>query len=411
MRPRWWTPLLAALLLVLGCALGAEAQTPRTAFDAIYPPQQIPLAFDHAVHVGKAKASCNDCHASVKTSVRVQDRNLPAEKVCFDCHDVLEEPIAEADPPAECKTCHPGYVPVMPEGIPKDETSKATPHPPPVEMPPAALKFGHKLHLERGIECDACHRGIAQAGLGTREHLPWMDQCTGCHDGRSAPDRCDTCHLSKPDGRLVTNLPGGKLLPRGKFRDDDHTGDIVRNHGAAARADAAYCANCHMESECATCHLSGPKPLSIHAADYILTHAPEARRNDPSCESCHRQQTFCRDCHVRSGVSDTVGSLYFSAAGNATGRFHPEGFVAPLGAVPTAAHHKFEARKNLRQCVGCHQESTCVQCHGVQASPAIRANPHPPGFRSQCDRALRQNDRGCVKCHESRAALEIMCGR
>ena len=400
--------VLAALFAAVSAAL---AQTPRTALDAVYPPQSIPLAFDHALHLTKAKSTCGDCHASVKTSVRASDRNLPEERVCLDCHDVLEEPIEKADPPAECKTCHPNYVPTFPAGVDRDETSKATPHPPRVVIPAPAIKFGHKLHLDRGIECSACHVGIESAGLGTRAHLPMMDQCTSCHDGRQAPSRCDTCHLATPDGRLVTDLPHGKLVPRGLFRNDDHSGDFVRSHGPAAKADAAYCANCHKEQECVSCHLSGPKPLSIHAGDFVLTHGPEARRNDPSCESCHRQQSFCRDCHVRSGVSDQPGALYFSAADNATGRFHREGFVAPLGGIPTPAHHKFEARKNLRQCVSCHQESTCVQCHSVQASAAIRANPHPPGFRAQCDRALRQNDRGCVKCHESRAALEVMCGQ
>ncbi len=388
----------------------ARAQD-RGPFDAIYPPQQIPLAFDHAVHLAKAKADCKDCHASVSTSVRTADRNLPEEQACLDCHDVLEENPEQASPKAACSTCHPGYVPTFPEGVPRDQTKAATPHPPRVELGTAALKFSHQSHLQRGITCDRCHVGLEKASLGTRDHLPMMDQCTSCHDGRQASSKCATCHISLPDGRLQTALPTGTLLPRGLFRNDDHAGDFARTHGPAAQADSESCAACHTPKMCGACHTGKVKPLSIHAADYILTHPAEARRDDPTCSTCHRAQTFCVDCHVRSGVTDQSGPLMFNAAGNATRSFHPPGFVDSLGGVPSSAHHKFEARRNLKVCVGCHQEESCTRCHAVDAPAYLRASPHPQGFSRHCGRALRDNDRGCVKCHGSRAALEAMCER
>lgn len=388
----------------------AEAQpTLRGPLEAIFGEQRLPLAFDHALHLGKAKMQCDECH-DVAKSTRPSDRNLPLEQACLDCHDVTEENPEKASPPAACATCHPGYHPTFPAGVPLDETSKATPHPPAVVMPAASLVFSHQAHLSRGTTCDVCHKGVAQAGLATVDHLPMMDDCLTCHDGDRAPATCATCHVARADGVLVTSLPGGKLAPRGLFRNDDHRGDFARTHGPAAKADAAYCRNCHTESECSKCHTGHVKPLTIHAADYILTHPPEARRDDPQCSKCHRLQTFCRDCHLRSGVTSVVGTGFgFRDAANAGGLadFHSATFK---GDVTSPDHHMYEARRNLRQCVGCHQESDCVRCHAtLDKGGSSMRSPHPADFEKRCGRILRVNDRACRQCHSNMAELEAAC--
>lgn len=402
-------------LLLLGFALAlvatpaAAQHTQRSPLTAVFGEQTIPLAFDHALHLGKAKMQCDECH-DVAKSARPSDRNLPPERTCFDCHDVTEESPEKASPPAACATCHPGYTPTFPPDTALDETAKASPHPPAVEFPTPSIVFSHQAHLTRGAACDACHKGVAQAGLATLEHMPMMDDCLACHDGKTAPATCATCHTARPDGVLITSLPGGKLTPRGLFRNDDHRGDFARSHGPAAKADAAYCKNCHTESECSKCHTGHVKPLTIHAADYILTHPPEARRDDPQCSKCHRLQTFCRDCHLRSGVTAAVNTgLGFRDAANAGGlaNFHSATFK---GDVTSPDHHMYEARRNLRQCVGCHEENDCLRCHATLARGGSSSNsPHPGGFERVCGRILKVNDRACRKCHTDMAALAAEC--
>lgn len=382
--------------------------TRRGPLEAIYGQQEIPLAFDHAVHLGKAKMKCEECH-DVARSVRPSDRNLPPERTCLDCHDVLDEQPEQANPKAACSTCHPGYEPVFPPGVERDDTLKATPHPAPVLFPTPSIVFSHQAHLGRGAACDDCHKGVATAGLATLEHMPMMDDCLACHDGRAASAACTTCHLARPDGVLVTDLPGGKLVPRGLFRNDDHRGDFARSHGPAAKADADDCAACHTESECAKCHMGNIKPLSVHAADYILTHPPEARRDDPQCSKCHRLQTFCRDCHLRSGVTTATGTgLGFRDPGNAGGMadFHTVAFKAD---VTSALHHRYEARRNIRQCVACHQENDCTRCHASIEAGGRGLNPHPAGFARNCRRLLELNDRACRQCHTDLSALKAAC--
>jgi hypothetical protein len=323
--------------------------------------------FSHRVHAGQ---DCVACHANAAASVRAAERARPPASACAGCHaaGTVEVPVAPA--------------------------------------PPASILFGHRPHLARGIGCTRCHPGDEPA-------MPTMDTCTSCHDGRAAPGRCDTCHPALPDGRLRTTLPEGRLLPTGRVGGLlDHRGDVVRQHGPAARADRDGCADCHAEADCVRCHASTLRPVEIHAGDYILTHPPEARRDDPHCGACHRTQTFCIDCHQRSGIGTVPGEPGFFGASSARARrFHPPGWVDFARGAPGSQQHAWEARRNLRACVGCHEESTCVACHSPGATAVLRASPHPPGFSRYCGRTREANERGCLTCHGTREALDRACAR
>lgn len=391
-----------AAALVAPAITVAEAD-PADLSEAVYPPQAIPLRFSHRIHVRKVGLDCLACHGAVQTSVRTADRNLPPEAVCLGCHRAGEAPASTPGPAPPtgaarppCATCHPGHETAGP--------------PPAVVMPPAALKFGHGPHLARGIPCARCHAGVEDADLATRAHLPSMASCLGCHDGREAPARCATCHPSGPDGQLVIDLPGGRLVPTGRTGGADHRGDVARTHGPAAAADRDACLACHSEPECARCHAAGALPPEIHTADFLRTHPAAARRDDPPCGTCHRLQTFCVDCHLRSGLGTEPGRPgVFPGRDGRAATFHPPGWTDYQGGAPGAGHHAYEARRNLRVCVGCHEESTCIRCHSAGATARLRASPHPPGFRRHCGAARAANDRGCLKCHGTRAALDRVC--
>lgn len=391
----------------------------------IFGDQQIPLRFFHDKHLAE-DIDCVTCHENAEDSLSSSDVLVPVglegEEMCTNCHDV--DSGAEAEPPSACVTCHfDGYEPKMPEGAALTETSKATVRPELIHIPVPNLKMNHKVHAAQGIECGRCHGDLGQIQVATRANaLPLMNTCLECHDGRTAPSECRTCHLARPDGRLVTDFPAGELMPAGRYRNDGHDDGYLRNHAQTAKNDEAYCANCHQEKFCLDCHNGVARPLKIHPNNWILTHPISARRNNPTCTSCHRTQSFCTECHKRTQV---VPVAEFQTGGQGqgfnTGRFvgfHPPGWVnEPGGATwvsgkPFARgpnHHSFQAQRNIRTCAACHTERTCVACHAETGFGAGSRgiNPHPPGWAGsrKCRTLQAGNPRVCAKCH----VLERKC--
>ncbi|TNF30154.1 MAG: cytochrome C [Deltaproteobacteria bacterium] len=362
----------------------------HTASPLVIPDQEIPLRFSHEAHLAGGKMQCVDCHRAALGSVRAKDVNLPRESVCLDCHDI-EAP--DAKPQARCETCHPGYVPRWRPGKSQTRTSHVENHPPAVRLPEPHLKFNHKIHVERGITCARCHGDMSKHQLATRENaLPVMGTCLACHDGKQAPDACTTCHVAAPDGRVQTDLPGGKLAPAGWYHQDAHDDDWLRTHRFAASVGDGHCAACHTENECMDCHNGVRKPLKVHPNNWALMHPVAARKNVPDCASCHRSQTFCADCHQLAQVSPDAPNRPPDAV-----RFHPDGWVDAQGR-RGANHHAFEAQRNIRSCASCHTEDTCMECHSVKT---LGVNPHPPGFvgSGACERMAAKNARVCTRCH------------
>jgi len=160
-------------------------------------------------------------------------------------------------------------------------------------------------------------------------------------------------------------------------------------------------AACHDRSECVACHQGVVKPLEFHPANYLLTHAVEARRGKPDCTACHRTQSFCVGCHEREGIG-TRGDTQYNAVDPARA-FHPPGWASTSGGRNL---HAGEARRNLTSCTSCHRETDCLACHSAQPG-GPRASPHPAGWRSsaRCKALDRGNRRMCLRCHIAQSEL------
>jgi hypothetical protein len=239
--------------------------------------------------------------------------------------------------------------------------------------------------------------------------------------------RCGACHITLPDGRLKVNLASGgpvatavagKLVPSGSLRGfDAHTPSFRTDHKIAGR-DESYCLTCHRRSECLDCHAGTVRPLDIHPSDYVSMHGIDARRNVPDCSSCHRNQTFCVGCHQRTGVaSDPSGGLPGQQPRNPFGTgtgvkaFHPPGWARDSAggviATPRPSSHSFQAKRNIRSCVSCHREETCLECHsadparGVKLPSGLGFSPHGASFAGsgKCRALAARNRRVCLKCH------------
>lgn len=414
----------------------------------IYPDQTIPLRFSHKSHLGRDIA-CDSCHPAALTSTSSRDRLLPTEEDCAVCH-----PIDRTDPykkttsaPAACATCHVGVPkeagPETPAAGKDFEALVAR-----IVIPEPNLKFNHKQHLDKQIPCATCHGDMSKVDLATRAQLPTMAQCLSCHDNRmqssskatasppaTAADptrpvdkkpgmlsgrvsrgpspRCGTCHLQQPDGLLATRFPSGVLAPSGTLRGDIHGMDWKRNHRQPALNDPEYCATCHSQNWCQSCHNGVVRPLDLHGGDYVSRHSIEARRNQPDCGSCHRRQTFCLGCHERLGVvahSSLPGSPPVSAFfPGSSRRFHPDGWASPTAG---PGHHSWEAQRNLRTCTSCHREETCIDCHSSLPGGRFAVGKSPHGLdwigSGRCQSIQSRNPRVCLKCHRD-GTTQLSC--
>jgi cytochrome c7-like protein len=382
---------------------------PPGAFDAdrgpspaVFPPQKLTLRFNHKFHVGDQKLKCETCHKGAVSSQSVQDVLTPKGATCDACHGSdhsnLNAVKGGDEDMGKCNFCHLGY-----RAGDGNKVAKFS-------IPRPNMVFNHKKHVDRNIKCQQCHGDVEELELATRDQMPRMRGCFGCHqrtdasrgDARSA---CDTCHIkggAQEGGRIKTAFASGVMQPPRWLRNAQHTPDFIQRHKMVAANDSQFCANCHKEDFCVACHDGRVRPRSVHPSDYLNMHAVEARLATQRCTSCHREQSFCLGCHQRLGVS-----MSGPAGVRDAGRFHPpksEWSDAPR----RPGHHSMEAMRNLNACVSCHIERDCVVCHGGQGIGG-GFNPHLGGFSGSCATQFRRNPRPCYVCHEPGASVLERC--
>jgi hypothetical protein len=379
---------------------------------AIFPPQRITIRFNHKWHSQTVGVQCTTCHAA-RDSDSAKDRLFPTPTTCDGCHGTdhsnLDAVLPGSATRGQCAFCHLGYAP-------SDGNHVAQ-----VDVPRPNLNFTHKKHLGQGIKCAQCHGDVSQLELATRDQLPRMAGCFGCHQSsdasrHAAKSACTTCHLRElgegehvaaetlqsTGGRMRTVFATGVLKPPQWLHDSQHTPDWIQRHREVAAADSQFCANCHTEDYCTNCHDGRVRPRSIHPADYISMHPVEARMATQRCTSCHQEQSFCLTCHMRLGITMSGPSGV-----KESGRFHPP--KSTWSEVPVGpGHHAFEAERNLNACVSCHTERDCVACHGG-AGIGGGFNPHNAGFMARCSTQFRRNPRPCLVCHEPGEATLAEC--
>lgn len=396
------------------CARCHDGRVRPTVDWSIPPARSANLEFSHRVHAA-ASVGCAACHASSSASDRMAVV-MPQVERCLDCHGKTPHFASET----RCETCH----------------APLTTAP---QVPVAAIA---------AYAMPDDHRDAAFVHAHGEAAIATPNRCGVCH----ARDSCERCHLNgtrvpaidalAPDARvqsLVAGKPGAWPAPA----DHSHR-DWPFAHGAAARADAASCANCHVQSSCTGCHaelppagldvlpalaatdrrgvqLAGARPPHhppgfdlhhataaatrtlrcdachsesscagcheaafepvFHPRDYRDRHAAEVYARDTDCASCHSTEGFCRDCHASAGIA-TVDSR--------TSAYHD---AHPLWLLD----HGRAARQSLESCASCHQQTDCLQCHSARSG--WRIDPHGPDF--DADRMGDRSLESCAVCHFS----------
>jgi hypothetical protein len=304
------------------------------------------IKFSHQYHIEEAAIECGSCHPAASTSTFSSENLLGGKADCAGCHDVQDTD--------DCLKCH------------IDNTKLVK-----FENPVREVIFSHELHVTgQGMQCETCHAGLEKVAFSGKENMPSMATCNTCHNDREVTNTCEACHTN-----FTSLLPPDHLLS-----------DFTRNHRDMTRLGAleTSCQTCHTEASCQECHQgaglkafsprdrvtdAGPRRSTwdspdqtvlqnVHSLNYRFTHGIDAKARQADCASCHSTQTFCADCHSAGG---NITQIRFKPASHSVAGF------TTLGAGTGGGLHALEARRDIENCMSCHdvegRDPSCFTCH------------------------------------------------
>ena len=239
-----------------------------------------PVHADFAADGAHAELACSTCHPDARF-VGI------AHEACTDCHtDPHRAPLGQ-----QCESCH------------KTESW-------------AASRFDHSktpfalvgMHLQ--ASCSSCHHGHATRPL---EHQACADCHADPHEGRFAPQGCDSCHDVFAAGFAVGDFDHGRT---GFSLEGGHAGPECEacHKPGTPQSDrrGAQCDDCHTDphdarfepTTCDTCH--DATGWGSDGFDHGRTGWPlELAHASLTCETCHLGDKFdgltrdsCADCHL-----------------------------------------------------------------------------------------------------------------
>ena len=439
-------------------------------------------AFPHQVHA-RLFPVCEGCHAGIVTGNPA--RVFPAAAECKSCHDgrrrasvawTQRSPRASnlrfshpqhrrvsqrsAEPPT-CQTCHAtgGRLTHMDIGAAQPVRCMSC-HAPESES-----------HLGATMQCARCHvpltraAAIESAEVARFPKPAWHDQtdfpaehgrgsstrnatCGVCH----ARETCERCHANADRLPQITALerdPRVAALEVGRaaryFAPASHNNaEWAAAHATEAGRRTEWCANCHVQSSCNSCHQQGstarpviarlpaaadklPGKLNItrvarrvHAADMARTHGTRAAVNRSECAQCHTPQQ-CAACHAGADskafhdanyserhAADVFAGTRRCQSCHSTETFcktcHAGTGIAASSRMSAAFHngqpmwvltHGQAARLGLESCASCHAQTDCMRCHSAAGGWGV--NPHRSGFDGS--RAASRSAASCRQCH------------
>lgn len=289
--------------------------------------------------------------------------------------------------------------------------------------------FNHKLHTTKvALDCSFCHSAVATDGVENYGMLPKMADCLMCHQDRFDATECQFCHLTEEPQTFANNpvhthmqyshqqhaeLKGWEM----ECLDCHAQAHTVTQAGEKKLPPMQLCLTCHQDwfdgLDCLNCHNGFQEialtPLSqfSHSGNFTETHGPIAKTNEMVCAMCH-DHNFCTDCHRKDALG-IPPDLMYTEQGNRHW-VHEGDFLS---------RHFIEARFNSAQCITCHSQSFCRDCHVMEgiadvnpgSGTDLTADPHPLGFGFRSDptnpnfhgRIARREIFTCAGCHDNGA--------
>jgi hypothetical protein len=212
------------------------------------------------------------------------------------------------------------------------------------------IKFSHKGHKD-ATDCESCHSAVKTSKSLSDRLMPNHDNCKDCHDVNDEKS-CNTCHFDNVNEPLVQYKSG-----------------IIFNHSSHITQQKIKCETCHK-------------------GVYDVEYAEEAPYVFPAMETCYS----CHNNSIAAG-SMTIGDTATNstvAGGMTIGDTATNSTVA--GGIATShivasnacetchisiadlkpqshksssfiASHKFAASKFNTNCIMCHDNASCQECH------------------------------------------------
>lgn len=123
-------------------------------------PREQPIPFSHEHHAGDLGIDCRYCHTTVETS---SFANIPATKICMNCHSQMWAVAPVLEPLRE------SY---------RSGRSIAWTR---VHDLPDFVYFNHSIHVHNGIGCSTCHGRVDKMPLTWQAESLRMEWCLNCH--------------------------------------------------------------------------------------------------------------------------------------------------------------------------------------------------------------------------------------
>lgn len=170
------------------------------------------------------------------------------------------------------------------------------------------IKFSHSLHSEM-VDCESCHNSVLGAETLSGITFPNHDNCADCHD---VDDDCSTCHID--DNFEALRKSESALIFNHKFH--------IENSGMS-------CQDCHQGFE---------------EVDYSW-----------QAENPHPEMADCYSCHNETSVATNACEACHTSTVNLVPQSHKSAnFITA---------HKFSAERMDANCVMCHNNNSCEECH------------------------------------------------
>ena len=152
-------------LLAVVCGIGAVAAAGYWIVESPYEtrqgvPREQPVPFSHAHHVGGLGIDCRYCHTTVEIS---SSANVPATKICMNCHSQMWA----ASPTLEA----------VRESYRSGKSIQWTR----VHDLPDFVYFDHSIHVRQGMGCSTCHGRVDRMPLMWQAESLRMEWCLNCH--------------------------------------------------------------------------------------------------------------------------------------------------------------------------------------------------------------------------------------
>lgn len=152
--------LLALLTFVVGVA-AASYLIVRSPYETMQNvPREQPVPFSHEHHVSGLGLDCRYCHTTVEYS---SFANIPATKICMNCH-------------SEMWATTPALEPVR-ESYRTGRSIEWTR----VNDLPEYVYFNHSVHVHAGVGCAECHGRVDKMPLTWQAQPLTMEWCLNCH--------------------------------------------------------------------------------------------------------------------------------------------------------------------------------------------------------------------------------------